>query len=226
MSKKVISILLLLASVGGPATASAGWFKPKKDKAWNQYLDRVEEVASRERRIPQAAIDRTIAFLKANRAQVENRITNKSVVIINDFTQESTRDRMFVVYVYLGKVESYQVAHGIGSGEGPHVYRCSNVEGSKATPPGFHLVQNENRQSSFGSSLYMDSLEPRNSNSRERAVVFHPNKTAKERAEILRKWGFIDLSEGCAQLTREDYYKLKPRVQGGSLLYNFCPEDL
>ncbi|WP_413295013.1 murein L,D-transpeptidase catalytic domain-containing protein [Bdellovibrio sp. HCB185ZH] len=223
MSKKVISILLLW-SCGAPAVAFAGFFS-KKDERWNTYVARVEEVASRERAIPRVAIERTVQFLESNRARLENRINNRSVVIINDFTEESTRDRMFVIYVNLGKVERYKVAHGIGSGEGPHVYKCSNTEGSKATPPGFMLVQNENRNSSFGSALYMDSLESRNSNSRERAVVFHPNKSAAERARILREYGFIDLSEGCTQLTKEDYYKLKPRVQGGSLLYNFCPED-
>jgi hypothetical protein len=224
MSKKVISILLLVWSCGAPVSAFAGFFSKKEDR-WKAYVSRVEEVASRERAIPKEAIDRTVQFLKANRSSLEKKINNRSVVIINDFTEESTRDRMFVIYVYIGKVERYKVAHGIGSGEGPHVYKCSNAEGSKATPAGFMLVQNENRNSSFGSALYMDSLEPRNSNSRERAVVFHPNRTAAERAKILREYGFIDLSEGCTQLTQEDYYKLKPRVQGGSLLYNFCPED-
>lgn len=226
MTKKVISFLLLVGSCGTPGSALAGWFpRPGKSDRWDQYVSRVEQVASRESAIPDEAIDRTVKFLKANRSKLEKSVNNRSVVIINDMTQESTRDRMFVVYVNLGIVERYKVAHGIGSGEGPHVYKCSNVVGSKATPPGFLLVQNENRNSEFGSALYMDSLEARNSNSRQRFIVFHPNKTAAERARILREYGFIDLSEGCTQLTVEDYYKLKPRVQGGALLYNFCPED-
>ncbi|WP_413577526.1 murein L,D-transpeptidase catalytic domain-containing protein [Bdellovibrio sp. HCB290] len=224
MFKKVIRFLIPVVVVISGSTAVAGLFPDKEDR-WNFYVKRFQQVASRESDIPDVAIERTVEFLQANRTRLEKLINNRSVVVINDFTQDSNRERMFVVYVYLGKVERYKVAHGIGSGEGPHVYQCSGASGSKATPPGFLVVQNENRNSSFGSALYMDGLEPRNISSRARAVVFHPNKTASERALIQRKWGFIDLSEGCAQLTREDYAKLKSRVQGGSLLYNFCPED-
>ncbi|MEK2690193.1 murein L,D-transpeptidase catalytic domain-containing protein [Bdellovibrio sp. GT3] len=224
MTIKVIRFLIPVVAAFTGCAAFAG-ILPNKEDRWNFYVKRFEQVASRESDIPEVAIDRTVEFLQSNRIKLEKLLNNRSVVVINDFTQDSIRERMFVVYVYLGKVERYQVAHGIGSGEGPHVYKCSGASGSKATPPGFLVVQNENRASSFGSALYMDGLETRNSSSRARAVVLHPNKTAYERALIQRKWGFIDLSEGCTQLTREDYAKLKSRIQGGSLLYNFCPED-
>ncbi len=89
----------------------------------------------------------------------------------------------------------------------------------------FLLVQNENRKSSFGSALFMDSLESRNSNSRARAWCFIPIELQQNVRKSKESMDSLTLAKGCTQLTREDYNKLKPRVQGGSLLYNFCPED-
>ncbi|MBS1969652.1 MAG: murein L,D-transpeptidase catalytic domain family protein [Bdellovibrionales bacterium] len=229
-------IMLVMVFAFGTESAMAftwPWKRPKKEKPapqqpldpWSQYIQNFSTVAQAQQVRPEA-VARTVSFLQTGKAQLESRIVNRRYVTVADMTQQSTEKRLIVLDLQTGSAARFLVSHGWGSGFGPKVYHCSNRPNSKETPPGFMLIGNEKTQTQFGNALYLYSLEPRNDNSYARTIIFHPNKTAAEAQFMMKRDGYLNMSEGCTQLTREDYSTLKPLVRDGSLLYNFCPEDL
>jgi len=195
--------------------------------SWSQYIQSFTQVAQAQNPpVRSEIVDRVVKYMTANQSALERRIVNRRFVSLSDITLPSTEKRLTVLDLQNGGAYRVLVSHGWGSGVGPKVFHCSNRVNSYETPPGFHVVLNENPRSHFGSALYMKGLESRNDNSYDRAIVFHPNMTAAEAQLSIAQEGHLQMSEGCTQLTREDYGVLKTLVQGGSLLYNFCPEEL
>lgn len=187
--------------------------------SWSQYIQTFTQVAQAQNPpVRPEIVERVVKFMTANSANLEKRIVNRRYVILSDLTRLSTDTRLTVLDLQTGGAYRILVSHGWGSGLGPKVFHCSNRVNSYETPPGFHVVLHENPRSRFGSSLYMKGLEDRNDNSYKRAIVFHPNMTMAEAQEAIAKEGHLQMSEGCTQITREDYATLKPLVQGGSLL--------
>jgi L,D-transpeptidase-like protein len=231
-------IILAMTLVLGAGSAKAftwPWKRPQNEKPappapldpWAQYIQNFITTAQAQNPpVHPEAVARTVSFLRVNRASLESRIANRRYVTIADMTQLSTEKRLIVLDLLTSKAARFWVSHGWGSGFGPRVYHCSNRPNSKETPPGFLLIAGEKTQTQFGNALYLQGLEARNDNSYARSIIFHPNKTEAEATFMLNHDGYLNMSEGCTQLTREDYHTLKPLVRDGSLLYNFCPEDI
>jgi len=197
----------------------------KKTMPWDEYVARFVVVAKKqEPPISPVAVQDVLAYLQSNQEKLKNLIKNKRTITINDFTQKSGEKRMYVLDLYTGEVHRVRVAHGIGSGKRDMVEKCSNKANSNATPPGFQIIGEQKSYSKFGSALEIHGLEKRNDNDLDRDIIFHPNKTEAQRQKLEADRGYIDHSEGCPQLTQEDYLQLRPLVEGGSLMYNFCPQ--
>lgn len=236
LSVIVMSFVLVLGADSAMAAWKWPWPRRQKEEKpapqaplgpWEQYIqDIVTTAQAQNPPVRPEAVARTVSFLQSNKASLESRIQNRRYVTIADFTQVSTEKRLIVLDLQTKTSARFWVSHGWGSGFGPRVYHCSNRSGSKETPPGFMLIANEKTQTQFGNALFLQSLEARNDNSYARTIIFHPNKTEAVARAMIARDGFLNMSEGCTQLTREDYYALKPLVRDGSLLYNFCPEDV
>lgn len=236
MKLLVISLSLFLV-LGAESAMAWKWPWPRRHKEekpapaplgpWEQYIqDIVTTAQAQNPPVHPKAVEHIVSFLNANKAFLESKIQNHRYVTIADFTQVSTEKRLIVLDLLTKTSARFWVSHGWGSGFGPRVYHCSNRNGSKETPPGFLLIAGEKTQTQFGNALYLQSLEARNDNSYARTIIFHPNKTEAVARAMIARDGFLNMSEGCTQLTREDYSTLKPLVRDGSLLYNFCPEDV
>jgi hypothetical protein len=201
-------------------------FSPKpgsNSMDWQAYVKKFEEVAAKTEINPKA-VAKTAAFLRnANGNQIKQ-IKNRRYVTISDMTMSSVNKRMAVLDLQTGKVAYYRVSHGIGSGPGDTVASCSNGNGSNQTPPGFHVV-NSPYNGKYGDSLKMNGLERRNSASFDRHVVMHARDSEKFSQDVISGLHRISTSEGCPMLTQEDYREVRNEVKGGSLYYNFCPED-
>lgn len=192
---------------------------------WDQYIKNIEETAKAAKPPVNAnAVKNTVAFLKANQERLEKTLQNRNYAIITDFTQNSTQKRMLVLNLKTKKVERYLVSHGIGKGfkDSSKAPAFSDAPNSKLTPAGFLVMENEANSPAFGKKIIMDGLEARNSNSKERDIVFHGGPVSE--AEV-RKFKMLGFSQGCLQVPRSDYAALKGKLQGGVLAYNFTPED-
>ena len=195
--------------------------------SWNDYIKSIQDTAKTAKPpISAKAVQKTVDFLKANQARLEKTLQNRNYVVINDFTLDSTNKRMIVLNLKTKKVERYLVSHGIGKGypDSAKAPAFSNQSGSNLTPPGFLVMKDESVKlsSKIKDRIEMDGLEPRNNNSRERAIIFHGGPISQDE---IKKFGWIGFSEGCPQVTRADYEALKGKLQGGVLAYNFTPAD-
>ena len=116
---------------------------------------------------------------------------------IVDFNQASTKKRFYVFDTQEKKVETYYVAHGIGS-EGSSddgiADLFSNEPGSNSSSLGIYRSLDE-YDGTHGKSLRLQGLEPTNSNAYDRAIVLHRADYVSE--DFIRQTGRIGRSDGC-----------------------------
>jgi|GEM_PF-6579682 hypothetical protein len=197
-----------------------------KNSGWDQFVSKFEKVA-KSSDVNQKAVAKTLNFMKTLPPAKQAQIKNRRYVTISDMSMRSQDKRMAVLDLETGKVSHYLVAHGEGGGEGDRLTSCSSKANSKQTPPGFLVVNAPYSGSYYGRAIKMQGLESRNSNSFARAIVMHPRKNKMDFTadEVIKGLGRFDLSQGCPMLTESSYAELESKLKGGSLYYNFCPQD-
>jgi len=200
--------------------------KSSRSSGWPQYIERFERVA-KESNVNPKAVAKTLSYMKSLPASKQAQIKNRRYVTISDMSMRSQDQRMAVLDLETGKVTHHLVAHGEGSGQGDMLKSCSKQGNSYQTPPGFLVLNAAGPSPNYGRAIRMDGLEDRNSNSQKRTIVMHPrkNKMGFTAEEVIDGLGRFDLSQGCPMLKESDYASLEPKLKGGSLYYNFCPQD-
>ena len=127
------------------------------------------------------------AFDKAVKGQLAvlkkhgNKITNKNIITIVDYTRPSNERRMFVIDIANGKVlHNTWVAHGMGGGDlgkGADGFgsspKMSNVPGSMQSSDGFIIAKGKSEGKLFGNNLILSGIDQGNSNLAARSVVMH-----------------------------------------------------
>ena len=159
--------------------------------------------------VPKAMLTDALAFVDANK----DKIHNKSFTVV-DFSKHSGEDRLFVVNLTSGAVQSHVVAHGSGSDPGNTGYatRFSNVDKSNESSLGYYLT-GETYNGKHGGSLRLDGLSPSNSHVRMRAIVVHGADYVSEgRSRQGRSWG-------CFALPPSDKEAVIAKLKGGSVIY-------
>lgn len=143
-------------------------------------------------------------------------VKKPSFITMVDFSQHSSRRRMYIVNRKTGDVEALSVAHGSGSdpdNDGiPQFF--SNVPNSKMSSLGSFIISEE-YTGKYGSSLRLDGLEKTNSNVRDRAVVLHPAGYVKDG---LKKQG---RSWGCPAVPYDWISKVIDRTKEGGFMYAY-----
>jgi len=160
--------------------------------------------------VPKAMLTDALAFLDANK----DKIHNKNFLTVVDFSKHSGKDRLFVVNLTSGAVQSHVVAHGSGSDPGNTGFatKFSNVNNSNETSLGYY-VTGETYDGKHGNSLRLDGVSPTNSNARARAVVMHGADYVSEgRSKQGRSWG-------CLALPSPDKDAVIAKLKGGSVIY-------
>jgi hypothetical protein len=160
--------------------------------------------------VPRDLLGRALAFYDLN----AERIDNKRVVSVIDFSRHSGKKRLFLIDMRSGSVDAHVVAHGSGSDPGHtgYVQRFSNTSGSNASSNGYYLTA-ETYNGNNGRSLRLDGVSSTNSRARARAVVMHAASYVEEgRSKQGRSWG-------CPAVTHEARDEIIDRIRGGSVLY-------
>jgi hypothetical protein len=142
-----------------------------------------------------------------------NKIKNKDVIAIINFKEHNSKERLFLIDMNTGDVDSYLVAHGKNSDKNFDGYAdsFSNNINSLQSSLGFYLTA-ETYYGDNGFSLRLDGLSTTNSNARDRAIVIHG-------ADYVSPGTKIGRSYGCPAVEQRYHQLIIDRIKDGSLIY-------
>lgn len=157
------------------------------------------------------------------RMKKEGKLLNQSILTIIDFSQSSTKKRMYVIDLYK-KVLLFNtyVAHGKNTGD-EFAQRFSNIPGTFQSSLGFYLTENMSIGSKVGLSLLLKGLEQGiNDKAREREIIIHGAEYATE--DFIKKTGRLGRSYGCPSLPPDVIKPVAETIKNGSLLFIYSPD--
>lgn len=162
--------------------------------------------------VPQTLLDQALHYFELH----ESKFRNKNYITVIDYSQHSSKNRLYLVNLKTGDVEQHLAAHGSGSERSNSGWApgFSNSNGSHLTSVGFFMTA-ETYSGSHGYSLRLDGLSTTNSNARARAIVIHPADYVKPGMNpIGRSWG-------CPALYPKVSKSIIDRIKGGSMIYSY-----
>jgi hypothetical protein len=164
---------------------------------------------------------RSAAILEIARREVAragNILWRRDIAGVLDFAAHSAVPRFHFANLENGTVQSFRVAHGMGSDPDHDGFlnMFSNVPGSNATSRGSYITW-EWYTGRYGTSVRLGGLDPDNSNALERAIVMHSAAYCTE--AHVERWGRLGRSNGCFAMSPEDFLFALAQLSGGRLLY-------
>jgi hypothetical protein len=164
---------------------------------------------------------RSAAILEIARREVAragNVLWRRDIAGVLDFAAHSAVPRFHFANLENGTVQSFRVAHGMGSDPDHDGFlnSFSNVPGSNATSRGSYITW-EWYTGRYGTSVRLGGLDPDNSNALERAIVMHSAAYCTE--AHVERWGRLGRSNGCFAMSPEDFLFALAQLSGGRLLY-------
>ncbi|MGC8518665.1 MAG: murein L,D-transpeptidase catalytic domain family protein [Steroidobacteraceae bacterium] len=152
----------------------------------------------------------------------EEKLTDKPLVTIVDYSVPSARRRLAVADVETGKVLFYTyVAHGKGSGL-DSATRFSNRPGTDASSLGVFLTANT-YYGEHGYSLRLKGLDPKfNGDAYRRDIVIHSAWYVSK--AFARAHGRMGRSWGCFALSRTVESAIVRLIQGATVLVGYYPD--
>lgn len=147
-----------------------------------------------------------------------DRIAQRDMVALADFSLPSWTPRFHIVDMRSGDVSTMLTAHGRGSdpAHSGWLKSFSNAPGSKATSKGAYLTGGR-YEGKYGTAMRLAGLDPDNSNAERRAIVIHQAWYVSE--AMIAKFGKLGRSEGCFALAAEGLRETLAALGPGRLLY-------
>ena len=149
-------------------------------------------------------------------------LANDRIISIVDFSQPSSKKRLFVIDLDMAKVVfNTYVAHGVNSGAATASH-FSNRPESYQSSLGFYETRTT-YMGGNGYSLRLDGLEPGiNDNANRRDIVIHGAPYVSE--ELIRSQGYIGRSWGCPALPEKLHKPIIDKIKNGTCLFIFSPD--
>jgi hypothetical protein len=153
----------------------------------------------------------------------QGKLANDSILAIVDFSQPSSKKRLFVLDMKNYKVMfNTLVAHGKNSGLA-NATSFSNQHSSLKSSPGFYLT-GSTYNGSNGYSLRLNGLDNGyNDNALSRAIVMHGADYVSQ--DFINARGFIGRSWGCPAVPSSLAKPIINTLKGGSLLFIYTPDQ-
>lgn len=161
-----------------------------------------------------------MAFAGYDWAVKNNKVKNKDILTIVDFTVSSAKDRLYVINLQTGEILMHlPVTHGKNSGNGSaRTTSFSNKFNSLQSSIGVFVTQNP-YYGQHGFSLRINGLESSNNNALARNVVVHPANYAS--LSYIKRNGRAGTSWGCFAVDPQDSKQLINYIKGGSVIYAY-----
>ncbi len=147
------------------------------------------------------------------------RVPSHDRIAIADFATPSYRPRFHIVSLGTGEVQSFLVAHGVGS-DPEHtglLHRFSNEVNSEATSEGAFLTA-DYYVGKHGDSQRLLGLDPTNNNAYDRAIVVH--SAWYSNTDMVAKHGKLGRSQGCFAVGEQELAKVFERLGTGRMIYS------
>ena len=147
------------------------------------------------------------------------RVPSHDRIAIADFATPSFRPRFHIVNLGNGEVQSFLVAHGVGS-DPEHtglLHSFSNAINSEATSEGAFLTA-DYYVGKHGDSQRLLGLDPTNNNAFDRAIVVH--SAWYSNADMVAKHGKLGRSQGCFAVGENELAKVFERLGPGRMIYS------
>jgi hypothetical protein len=147
------------------------------------------------------------------------RVPSHDRIAIADFATPSFRPRFHIVNLGSGEVQSYLVAHGVGS-DPEHtglLHSFSNAINSEATSEGAFLTA-DYYTGKHGDSQRLLGLDPTNNNAFDRAIVVH--SAWYSNGDMIAKHGKLGRSQGCFAVGENELAKVFERLGPGRMIYS------
>jgi hypothetical protein len=150
------------------------------------------------------------------------RLSNDSILSIVDFSQPSTKKRLFVIDLANFRVlfNTY-VAHGLNSGT-EFANHFSNTPQSNQSSLGFYETL-DTYIGKNGYSLQLQGLENGiNDNAGNRAIVMHGAEYVSE--DFIRARGYLGRSWGCPAVPEKMSKPIIDKIKNGTCLFIYSPD--
>ncbi len=150
------------------------------------------------------------------------KVTNDTIISIVDFSQPSSKKRLFVIDLASNQVVfNTYVAHGMNSGT-DYARSFSNTPGSDQSSPGFYETLNS-YVGHNGYSLQLQGLESGiNDNAKHRAIVVHGAPYVSE--GFIQARGYIGRSWGCPAVPVNLCRPIIDKIKDGTCLFIYSPD--
>jgi hypothetical protein len=169
--------------------------------------------------VPSVPLQMALNYLDAHLSS----FPNKKYIAIMDYSQHSSKQRLYLIDMNSGAVERHACAHGIGSDRDNDGYATvfSNVPGSNMSSLGF-VKSAEIYTGNHPHSMKLDGLSASNSNIRARSVVMHPCAYIFDNAA--KNGDHNGRSEGCLALDADQSRAIVDKLYGGCLILCWHPQ--
>lgn len=157
-----------------------------------------------------------------HKLDTQGEIKNDDIITIIDFSQPSTRKRLYVVDLNNKQVLfNTLVAHGRRSGD-LWAQSFSNQARSLKSSPGFYVTE-DTYVGHNGYSLRLNGLEKNiNDNAESRSIVMHGAPYVNESA--INRLGYLGRSWGCPAVPESQHKAIINTIKGGTCLFIFSPD--
>jgi hypothetical protein len=165
-----------------------------------------------------------IALKGFSELENEKKLQNPSIITIIDFSQSSSKKRMYVIDLMHKKLlfNTY-VAHGRNTGE-EYAQHFSNETGSLKSSLGFYITENPSVGLKVGPSLIIHGVEKGfNDRALKRSIIMHGAEYATE--AFIRKNGHLGRSFGCPSVPPELIKPISETIKGGTCLFIYSPDE-
>lgn len=167
-----------------------------------------------ERPIAPSLLARALDALEKHR----DRIAERDVIGIADFSLPSRTPRFHLVNLIDGRSSTHLVAHGRGS-DPEHtgwLRRFSNEPHSNATSAGAYRT-GDAYVGGHGRSIRLEGLDASNNNAAAREIVVHAAWYVGE--DIIGHFGVLGRSQGCLAVSRSSLEEVLAKLGPGRLIY-------
>lgn len=153
----------------------------------------------------------------------QGKILNSSLISIVDFSQPSSKKRLYIIDLANYKVlYNTWVAHGRNSGR-EMAYSFSNEMSSYKSSPGFYVTR-ETYNGGHGYSLKLDGLEKGiNDKAYQRAIVLHGAEYVNP--SFISAQGFIGRSLGCPAVPVKMATPIINTIKNGTCMFIYSPAN-
>lgn len=151
----------------------------------------------------------------------ESKLINTSVISIIDFSQPSSKKRLFIIDLNNYKILfNTLVAHGRNTGKETATYFSNQSESYKSSP-GFYIT-GETYKGKNGYSLKLEGIEEGiNDNAFERGIVIHGAEYVSD--AFVNAQGFIGRSQGCPAVPEQMNRPIINTIKEGTCLFIYHP---